>query len=254
MPSSHRVLSTSLETSIFALRPRQQCIRCLLNQRRYYAAERESYKPYWKDEPKTPEEETMRREYDSWINGPGSAFRRPLPGSTNYLSAYSKEGTLRRARPTNREQNESRTARKPEGEAEEESLAKTLEEDVSEEEKAKREQTVKDLEKAADKDSASQSESQLPRERLSDLRPFPANTVFWSQPVLSEELREMLYVRVKEQGRSIRQVSADFKVSMERVAAVVRMKQMERDWLAKVRTPPPFTLPSFNDDSNFKFD
>jgi len=115
-------------------------------------------------------------------------------------------------------------------------LAKALEEDVSEEEKAKREQTVKDLEKAADKESASQSESQLPRERLSDLRPFPANTVFWSQPVLSEELREMLYVRVKEQGRSIRQVSADFKVSMERVAAVVRMKQMERDWLAKVRT------------------
>ena len=240
MHSSSRVLSAAFEASVFTIRPRQRCIRCLLNQRRFYASESERYKPYWRDEPKTPEEDTMRREYDAWINGPGAVFRRPLPDSTNYLSAYSAEGKLRRARHRDREDNEAR-ARKQKSE-EEESLENALEENVSEEEKTRRDQTVTELENAAEKGSSSKSETKLPRERPADLRPFPANTVFWSQPVLSEELREVLYVRVKEQGRPIRQVSAEFKVSMERVAAVVRMKQMERDWLAKVRTNRSFLL------------
>ena len=31
-----------------------------------------------------------------WIDGPGKNFRYPLPDSTNYLSAYDKDGQLRR--------------------------------------------------------------------------------------------------------------------------------------------------------------
>ena len=31
-----------------------------------------------------------------WLNGPGAAFRDPLPGSTNYLGAYDDKGQLTR--------------------------------------------------------------------------------------------------------------------------------------------------------------
>ena len=33
-----------------------------------------------------------------WLNGPGSVFRQPLPGSTNYLNAYDRTGRLLRAK------------------------------------------------------------------------------------------------------------------------------------------------------------
>ena len=36
----------------------------------------------------------LRREMAEWLNGPGYKFRRPFPGSTNYLSAYDKNGNL----------------------------------------------------------------------------------------------------------------------------------------------------------------
>jgi hypothetical protein len=52
--------------------------------------------------------------------------------------------------------------------------------------------------------------------------------------VLSETLKEELYDSVAVRGRSLRNTSTQYKVSMERVAAVVRMKQMERDWLDEV--------------------
>jgi hypothetical protein len=44
---------------------------------------------------------------------------------------------------------------------------------------------------------------------------------------------------------------------MERVAAVVRMKQMERDWLAKVRHHFCYlfsAIYTFHDDFNSQFD
>lgn len=71
-------------------------------------------------------------------------------------------------------------------------------------------------------------------DRKGAANPFPLNPYFKSQPVLSEALKEELYHNVAIQGRSLRQTSTYFKVSMERVAAVVRMKQMERDWLEEV--------------------
>ncbi|KIW04715.1 uncharacterized protein PV09_04448 [Verruconis gallopava] len=70
-------------------------------------------------------------------------------------------------------------------------------------------------------------------ERRPNLRPFPNNTAFMSQPVLSEELREMIYLKVVRDQMTVRTVSTLFGVSMERVGAVVRMKQMERDWVKK---------------------
>ena len=180
-------------------------------------------------------------------------FRRPLPGSTNYLNAYNKRGELIRQTLQNRQDEELGQQRKdqrkkqsqPRYEAEDEAdREEKAEEVLPDGEMARREETVRRLEAAA-----TPSETKLPPEHSADLRPFPLNPNFTSEPVLSEELREIIYVRVKEQERPIREVSAEFKVSMERVAAVVRMKQMERDWLAKVRhrfcyfvSPQSYTL------------
>jgi len=72
------------------------------------------------------------------------------------------------------------------------------------------------------------------------LRPFPENNAFISQPVLSEELREIIYLKVVRDGLTVRTVSTLMGVSMERVGAVVRMKQMERDW---VKDGKPLAVP-----------
>ena len=82
-------------------------------------------------------------------------------------------------------------------------------------------------------DQGAQSQRQS-RQRKEFLRPFPLNPQFHSQPVLSEELREVIYLKVVRDKMSVRTVSTLMKVSMERVGAVVRMKQMERDWLKEV--------------------
>jgi hypothetical protein len=73
--------------------------------------------------------------------------------------------------------------------------------------------------------------------RDQNMHPFPLNPTFQSQPVLSEELREIIYLKVVRDELSVRTVSTLMGVSMERVGAVVRMKQMERDWVQKVSPP-----------------
>ncbi|KAG0638207.1 eukaryotic mitochondrial regulator protein-domain-containing protein [Tuber brumale] len=65
------------------------------------------------------------------------------------------------------------------------------------------------------------------------VQPYPFNRYFKSQPVLSDAFREEIYARVKRQNHSIRQVSAALNVSIERVAAVVRLKQVEKEHVAR---------------------
>ncbi|KAI5793211.1 eukaryotic mitochondrial regulator protein-domain-containing protein [Geopyxis carbonaria] len=60
--------------------------------------------------------------------------------------------------------------------------------------------------------------------------PFPLNPHFRSAPVLSEELKNEIHRRVMA-GQSVRRVSAHFSVTMERVAAVVRLKEVEKQWV-----------------------
>jgi hypothetical protein len=64
--------------------------------------------------------------------------------------------------------------------------------------------------------------------------PFPLNPAFRSHPVLSEELKEEIYQRIVGSGRSVRSVSAELGVSLERVAAVVRLKAVEKQWIEEV--------------------
>lgn len=132
-----------------------------------------------------------------WLQGPGAAFRDPLPGSTNYLCAYNKDGTLFRSR-------------KPSA-------------GFSDAESTEGEQAP-----------ASSRDEPLPEEREQDLRPFPMNPDFRSQPVLDESLREEIYNRVMVDGKPVKVVSAELGVEMNRVGAVVRLKEIEKRWIKEV--------------------
>lgn len=88
---------------------------------------------------------------------------------------------------------------------------------------------------AAAREAETPDDSGLPPESAEDLQPFPLNKYFRSQPVLSEDLREAIYQRVKRDGATVSLASVEFGVSNERVGAVVRLKQMEKEWVAQVR-------------------
>lgn len=98
-------------------------------------------------------------------------------------------------------------------------------------------------------------------------QPFPLNPAFKSQSVLSEESREEIWQRVIVQGEALKAVSAKFGVDMRRVAAVVRLKEVEKTWEAQVSwqllSLSPSSLPhlsirmrgrGFYDDHLQKFD
>lgn len=145
-----------------------------------------------------------------WLNGPGAAFKDPLPGSTNYLSAYNNRGKLSRAT------------------VEESSPALTDSKDSAESsgEKASSEQRLQELNYAGPE--------ALPPERPEDLVPFPLNKRFRSQAVLSEELKDEIWNRVVLQGKSVQTVSTELLVDMRRVGAVVRLKTVEKQWVEQV--------------------
>ncbi|OLN86067.1 37S ribosomal protein S35, mitochondrial [Colletotrichum chlorophyti] len=62
-------------------------------------------------------------------------------------------------------------------------------------------------------------------------QPFPMNPFFQSEPVLSEPMREDIFQRVKQKRQPLKQVSAELGVDVRRVAAVVRMKEIEKQWV-----------------------
>jgi hypothetical protein len=159
-----------------------------------------------------------RRKMEEWLTGPGRVFRNPLPGSTNYLNAYSREGELIRTR-DQVGQGEEQEQEDP-GENDDLDLDERAEAEKQFKANAARKRRPRKI--------------GLPAARPDDMRPFPLNKTFTSQNVLSEEFREAIYLKVVEDKMPVRSVSAELGVTMERVGAVVRMKQMERDWLRQV--------------------
>ena len=129
-----------------------------------------------------------------WLNGPGAAFRNPLPGSTNYLNAYDSSGQLLRSKGKNNA-----------GE-----------------------------DKVNDATMNLSSGHPIPLEEPADMIPFPSNSAFRSQTVLSDAIKEEIYNLVAIQKLSVRRVSADLGVDMHRVGAVVRLKTVEKEWQEKV--------------------
>ncbi|KAI4252347.1 MAG: hypothetical protein LQ352_004354 [Teloschistes flavicans] len=121
-----------------------------------------------------------------WLNGPGAAFRDPLPGSTNYLNAYDPQGNLIRARG-------SRAPGRDPGRNGSENETK--------------EQNENGLEPATGRIGFEQNIAggrPIPKEQADDLIPFPMNRQFRSQPVLSEELRDEIYRRITKESKSVR--------------------------------------------------
>ncbi|KAJ4321977.1 hypothetical protein N0V84_005024 [Fusarium piperis] len=64
-------------------------------------------------------------------------------------------------------------------------------------------------------------------------QPFPLNPLFRSQPVLDDQTRELIYEKVVLRGESLKAVSAEMHVDVRRVAAVVRLKEVEKQWVTE---------------------
>jgi hypothetical protein len=148
----------------------------------------------------------------------------PLNGSTNYLGAYNAQGQLKR-----------------------------VVEAATEAEKKKKQED--DKAKNSAKSSAPEPEDEdkefkgkIPPETTRDLQPFPLNRSFVSQPVLSDEIREEIWKKVMQDGKSVRQVSAELTVEMSRVGAVVRLKEIEKEWEQTVCFTGFFVSPHLYDD------
>jgi hypothetical protein len=131
-----------------------------------------------------------------------------LNGSTNYLGAYNAQGQLKRVVEAAAEAE--RKKKKEEGKANEPANLSASESGESEE--------------------AKEFKGEIPPETTRDLTPFPLNKSFVSQPVLSDDLREEIWKRVMQDGKSVRVVSAELGVEMSRVGAVVRLKEVEKEW------------------------
>ncbi|KAH7029434.1 eukaryotic mitochondrial regulator protein-domain-containing protein [Microdochium trichocladiopsis] len=65
------------------------------------------------------------------------------------------------------------------------------------------------------------------------LQPFPTNSSFKTAPVLSEKARQIIWEKVMRDGETIKAVSAEYGVDVRRVAAVIRLQEVERDWEKK---------------------
>ena len=154
-----------------------------------------------------------------WLNGVGSVFRDPLPGSTNYLNAYDAGGNLIRLRNGRNNEDDNADEGGKGGKRGDEEGSSTI-----------------PGEEGAKEDSKNYINGKaIPRETADDLMPFPLNKEFRSQPVLSEALKDEIFRRVTEQGKSVKVVSAEMGVDMSRVGAVVRLKSVEQEWIRTVR-------------------
>ena len=153
----------------------------------------------------------------AWLEGPGKAFQQPLKGSTNYLSAYDRQGNLRRAKRAGRDSPNDAEAR-----------AQEKKDGLDEEEQESRAEA-----RAADK-AELEERGGIPREGMSDMHPYPLNQAFRSEAVLPEEMRESIWFQVVRKGLDVETVSGAYGVDMRRVAAVARMKSIEKQWVEEV--------------------
>ena len=73
-------------------------------------------------------------------------------------------------------------------------------------------------------------------------QPFPLNPLFRSQPVLDEPTRDLIWTKVVDRGEPIKSVSAEMGVDVRRIAAVVRLKGVEKEWKQQVSQTCSFVV------------
>ncbi|KAH8884221.1 hypothetical protein GQ53DRAFT_752272 [Thozetella sp. PMI_491] len=61
-------------------------------------------------------------------------------------------------------------------------------------------------------------------------QPFPLNPAFKSHPVLSESSRTQIWNDIIVRGEGLKEVSVKYGIDIRRVAAVVRLKEIEKKW------------------------
>lgn len=155
------------------LKPSISCVKQLRNAAQFQSRSFSSTRPY------AQRTTRARRALYRWLATQGEALQYPLEASTNYLSAYDKEGRLKRK---------------------------------------------------VEQDAGPGKDKGIPEARESDLRPFPNNPKFISQPVLTEEARQAIWAGIMVQGKNVRDVSTEYGVAMERVGAVVRLMEIQKEW------------------------
>lgn len=64
--------------------------------------------------------------------------------------------------------------------------------------------------------------------------PFINNPSFKVARVLNERARELVWQKVIRDGETIKGVAAEYGIDIRRVAAVIRLKEVEKDWEKKV--------------------
>jgi len=134
----------------------------------------------------------------AWLCGPGKNFLHASPGATNYLGMYRFMGGGGGLVNRRLEQRNRRAQQRGDG----------------------------------DTDAAVQQNDQ--DEPQSWLSPFPLNKAFFSQPVLSDALKEEIYTRAVEDEEPLSSISVALDVDVRRVAAVIRMKMIEIKWQSEV--------------------
>ena len=195
-----------------------------------------------------PRSTAKRRSFYAWVQRVGRNFLKPAKSGTNYVTCYDDSGQLMREKDA--KDRKSRTKR----EASKDTKAKSKEEE-GEQEEAQEAEAAKEQDSIYEEDPEfrGQDEDEEPSIRSGarrtkksegkddgmelrneDLQPFPQNPVFRSESVLSPEMRDEIYARVMARGKTVRQVSQEMQVEMRRVAAVVRMKTMEQNWIKDV--------------------
>ena len=169
-----------------------------------------------------PQNTLLRREMFKWLHGPGTVFRDPLPGSTNYLSAYDKDGRLLRTL----------QRRRTNYDGEEEEQTENREENMDDDGEIEEQENHRAMRAHFPKNPNS-----IPTETAFDLKVFPNNSKFRSSPVLNELTREEIYRRVVVRGEKVKAVSMDLGIELDRVGAVARLKAVEKQWVEKVVDP-----------------
>lgn len=122
------------------------------------------------------------------------------------------------------------------------------EDDVKEDEEAEEEEDSDGENKSEKKEGlggkSGESRGSVPRHdelikapqyaTLSQQEPFTLNSQFHSESVLNDQARELIWSDVTLKKDPIKIVSARYGVDIRRVAAVVRLKQAEKNWIKEV--------------------
>jgi hypothetical protein len=162
-----------------------------------------------------------------WLNGPGAVFRDARPNATNYLTAYNKQGKLKL--PKGEHAGGGGDGEDLEGEG---ASGERYEDHRGRRRRRRGRGGDGDDEHGGMGQAVVVVPEQQQQQHLP--QPFPANPHFVSFPVLDEEAREEVYQRVVVQRKTVKVVSAELGVDINRVAAVVRLKEIEKRWIKEV--------------------